>query len=81
MGALASALALLAAVECDRFYGPCFNPAIGVSLTLYQNIQLRGYAIHGEKYLYEYLWAYTLGPAIGGTLAGLVFILHEQRVS
>ena len=38
VGALTCALALLAVIEVDRFYGPCFNPTIGICQTLYQVI-------------------------------------------
>ena len=79
IAAFAVALALLTCIQIDAYDGPCFNPAIGISQTVYQWSQLRN-SITADSYLYEYLWAYTLGPALGGAIAGIAFKFHDRNV-
>ena len=79
IGGFIVALALLACISVDQYDGPCFNPAIGISQTIYQYSQLHNTLLDGS-YLYEYMWAYTLGPALGGAIAGVLYHVHEGQV-
>ena len=80
IAAFVVALALLTCIQIDAYDGPCFNPAIAISQTVYQWSQLRN-SITADSYLYEYLWAYTLGPAAGGAIAGIAFKFHDRNVT
>ena len=79
IGGFVVALTLLACISVDKFVGACFNPAIGISSTIYQYSQLRD-TVDDGSYLYEYMWAYTLGPALGGAIAGILYHVHEGQV-
>ena len=58
-------LTLLCCIAATNKLGACFNPAVGISVTLNSILW-----IGKQEYLYHYLYAYTLGPAAGGLLAG-----------
>ena len=79
LGALAVGLGLFAIINLDTIEGPCFNPAIGLVQTTYQNyyIDIPG---DSKNSLTKYLWAYTLGPAAGGLIAGAAHIFHSKTV-
>ena len=71
--AMVVVLTLLGVIAATNKYGACFNPAVGTSLTLNQVLRLG----HARKF-YHYLYAYTVGPAIGGLFAGLFHIVHAK---
>jgi len=48
--------------------GGCFNPAIGVALTITGNSN------------YKSLWIYLIGPLAGGLLAGLFNLAHANYI-
>ena len=79
-GAFLVAAVLFACINVDMFDGPCFNPAVGVSQTIYQYSQLKD-TVSDSTFLSEYMWAYTLGPAIGGLVAGVLYLIHEKQVA
>jgi len=64
---------LLCMISGTNQLGACFNPAVGVSVTINALIRLGS-----EQYISHYLYAYTLGPALGGCLAGLFHIFHAK---
>ena len=54
--------------------GPVFNPAVGISF-----IALDVWQTENPNGIYSHYWfAYTLGPAIGGVLAGLFHLFHAK---
>ena len=65
--ALTVALALWGLITLDYYTGACFNPAVALGNTLLQCMALE----NTNNYLTHYLWAYTIGPALGGVLAGI----------
>ena len=65
--ALTVALVLWGLITLDYYTGACFNPAVALGNTLLQTMALE----NTNRYLTHYLYAYTLGPAGGGALAGL----------
>ena len=73
--ALACGLVLVILVKICATGGACFNPAIGFALTLYQNEM-----IEHDGHLTWYLWIYTVGPAVGGVIAGAFQILHASTI-
>ena len=83
IGAFAVAVGLLAIIMLDGRVGACFNPAVGITQTLYQVSQWPDGdgSSQSRDALTRYLWAYTVGPAAGGALAGLVFLYHKNAVS
>ena len=64
---------LLCVISGTNKLGACFNPAVGVSLTVNQLIR-----ISTDSKYYEYVWVYTLGPYIGGLLAGFFHLIHKK---
>ena len=65
-GGFAVALGLLAAITLGTRIGPCFNPSVGIAQTIYQKTQF------GDGFkATQYMWAYTVGPAVGGAFAGV----------
>ncbi len=65
---------LLCMISGTNKLGACFNPAVGVSVTLNSIFWLGS----GKSYLFHYLYAYMLGPILGGILAGMLHILHAK---
>ena len=65
--ALTVALTLWGLITLDYYTGACFNPAVALGNTLLQVMALD----NENRYLTHYLYAYTLGPALGGLLAGI----------
>jgi aquaporin Z len=51
--------------------GGCYNPAVGIALTLVKLI-MGGGAI-------KHLWLYLAGPLVGGALAAIVFKVQEDE--
>ena len=80
LGALAVGFGLYAIINLDHLVGPCFNPAIGFVQTTYQVMNLKDLYGDYSDALTEYLWAYTIGPAVGGLLAGLAQMFHRNNV-
>ena len=70
---MAVVVTLLCCICATNNYGACFNPAVGVTLTL-NSMFYFGKA----SYLHHYAYAYTLGPALGGLCAGLFHLLHRE---
>ena len=77
LGAISVGLGLFAIINLDGVEGPCFNPVIGIVQTAYQGIYYTG----SSDSLSKYLWAYTLGPAVGGMIAGFAQIFHKKNVA
>jgi len=70
---LAEALVLWALITLDYHTGACFNPAVAIGQTFFQMQNLKNI----NSWLSHYLYAYILGPAIGGVCAGFFFLLRE----
>ena len=65
-GALAVMATLYGMIWVGMNAGPCFNPAVGIAFSI---IELWQTTNPNNAYTH-YLYAYTLGPAIGGIIAG-----------
>ena len=72
--ALTVALVLWGLITLDYHTGACFNPAVAIGQTFLQVNQLD----NTNNWLSHYFYAYTGGPALGGILSGLFFLMHEQ---
>ena len=72
-GPIAVVLTLLGMIAVGNKFGAAYNPAVGIALIANQVI-MQGKLL----YLYHYLYAYTLGPALGGTVAGFFHLIHKQ---
>ena len=72
--ALKVALVLWGLITLDYHTGACFNPAVALGQTFFQVNQLD----NTNQWLSHYFYAYTGGPALGGILSGLFFLIHEQ---
>jgi len=53
--------------------GAALNPAVGLSVNIFDNWQLQ------SSSYFQYMWIYTCGPYCGGALAGLFH--HYQKWS
>ena len=74
-GALVIVLTLLACIKTGGKLGGCFNPAVGLSVgtfSLYHLEDTDGIYSH-------YIYAFMLGPLIGGALAGFFNLHHSKR--
>ena len=72
--AIAVVMTLMCCIGGTNKLGACFNPAVGLTLTT-NSIVMLGSA----HFRYHYLYAYTLGPALGGLCAGLFHIFHREH--
>ena len=72
--AIAVVFTLMCCIAGTNSLGACFNPAVGLALTS-NSIAMLGSA----HFRYHYLYAYTLGPALGGLCAGLFHIFHREH--
>ena len=68
--AMCVVLTLLCVIVSTNKLGACFNPAVGFALTANSIFMLSSAGKAGNAYLYHYLYAYVLGPLIGGLCAG-----------
>ena len=75
--AICVVLTLLAVISGTNSLGACFNPAVGVTLTTNAVIRLNS-TLPNNHFLTHYLYAYTVGPAIGGVLAGIFHLFHKK---
>ena len=74
-GALAVVATLYGMIFVAMKNGPCMNPAVALAFTIlevWQTANKNGIYTH-------YFYAYTLGPAIGGMLAGLFALGHRNQ--
>jgi glycerol uptake facilitator-like aquaporin len=53
--------------------GAALNPAVGLSINIFDNWQLQ------TSNYFQYMWIYTCGPYMGGAIAGLFH--HYQKWS
>ena len=74
LGPLTVALTLAGMVQVAKNLGPVFNPAVAVSFIVLDTWQTD----NTNNQYSHYTYAYTLGPAIGGILAGLFHLLHAK---
>ena len=79
-GAFAVALALYGLIKLDDKIGACFNPAVGLVQSIYGVMELQHSGLYSASTLTRYMWAYILGPAIGGLLAGIAQLFHRGAV-
>ena len=54
--------------------GPCLNPAVAIAFTLMEVT----FTKNPNGAYTHYLLAYTVGPAVGGALAGLFAMINEK---
>ena len=73
-GPLAIALALLACIRVGGKLGGCFNPAVGLSVGVFSSQHLED-----NNSLKHYMYAFILGPFIGGVIAGAFSLVHRKR--
>ena len=66
---------LLCVISGTNSLGACFNPAVGITLTTNSIIWLGK-----TEYMYHYVYAYTLGPLLGGICAGFFHLFHAPHV-
>jgi len=71
------AATLLAVISGTNSLGSCINPAIGVSVAVNSVLKYRHH-IPSTAFMTHYTYAYTVGPAIGGLLAGLFHLIHAK---
>ena len=74
-GALAIALTLLACIRTGGKLGGCFNPAVGLSVTTFSLYNLD----NESGALNHYLYAFMLGPLLGGAMAGAFNLVHSKK--
>jgi len=75
--AICIAATLLGLIAGTNTIGACFNPAVSISLTIDALVRYWSTSVD-TTYMTHYLYAYTLGPAIGAMLAGFFFIFHRK---
>lgn len=70
LGASAVSLTLAGMIQVATRLGPVFNPAVAIAFTV-----LNVWQTENENGIYtHYFYAYSLGPALGGVLAGIFYI-------
>ena len=74
-GALAIVLTLLACIRTGGKLGGCFNPAVGATVGIFSLSHLED--VNGS--LAHYLYAFILGPLLGGAAAGAFSLLHSRH--
>lgn len=74
-GALAIVLTLLACIRTGGKLGGCFNPAVGLSVGTFSLFHLQD--VNGS--LAHYIYAFIMGPLIGGASAGFFSLLHSKH--
>ena len=73
-GAIAVVATLYGMIYVAMKNGPCMNPAVAIGLTL-----MEVYATDNPNKIYtHYLYALTLGPALGGLMAGIFGLLLKK---
>ena len=74
LGPTTVALSLAGLIQVAMRLGPVFNPAVAIAF-----IVLDVWQTENPNNIYShYTYAYTLGPALGGILAGLFHLLHAK---
>jgi len=68
---------LLGVISSTGPIGACCNPAVTIGLTVDALIRYQNCPVD-KAFMTHYLYAYTIGPIIGGLLAGLFFIFHRK---
>ena len=74
-GAIAVVVTLYGMIQVAMKSGPCMNPAVALAFTtleMWQTTNENGIYTH-------YFYAYTIGPAIGGMLAGILANDHRKK--
>ena len=74
-GALSIVLTLLGCIRVGGKLGGCFNPAVGLSVGTFSLFHLED--VNGS--LGHYIYAFMLGPALGGILAGAFSLMHRKH--
>ena len=74
-GALAIVLTLLACIKTGGKLGGCFNPAVGLSVCSFSLFHLEN--VNGS--LGHYMYAFIVGPLLGGALAGGFSLMHSKN--
>ena len=74
-GALAVALTLLACIRTGGKLGVCFNPAVGLSVTTFSQMNLED----DNGSLGHYMYAFIIGPLLGGAIAGTFSLSHSKN--
>ena len=73
-GPMAICLTLLACIRTGGKLGGCFNPAVGLSVSTFSVIHLEDV----NNSLCHYMYAFCLGPLLGGALAGAFNLVHRK---
>ena len=74
-GALAIVLTLLACIKTGGKLGGCFNPAVSVAVGTFSLTHVED--VNGA--LAHYIYAFILGPLLGGAAAGAFSLLHSKH--
>ena len=69
---------LCAIVTGTNKLGASFNPAVAIAITTNSVARFDLPVPFNQTALTHYLYAYTLGPAIGGLLAGIFHLFHAK---
>ena len=72
LGASTVVLTLAGLIQTAMRLGPVFNPAVAVAFYTLDAWQ------GSDKIYTHYTYAYILGPALGGIIAGLFYTMHEK---
>ena len=74
LGPTTVALSLAGLIQVATRLGPVFNPAVAIAFIVLDVWQTE----NPNKIYSHYTYAYTLGPALGGILAGFFHLLHAK---